>query len=202
MKYLLSLLCVILALTSCRKHKDSSTTTNPVEFKGITVINDYGQVTGEWGTDDGDWQNDATWSSSELQLLNFPDTVSLTGTFVKDTVGWNIGPGIHEQPRNSVIAFPNPAVNQQILSYYGLGYLKFKATIVDKYFNRLFTYSSKDHGRLFILDLSDSTKFQNGVIYRLYYSFSAADSVNFYKGHGDILICRESSLQSCRHFVP
>jgi hypothetical protein len=171
-------------------------------FKGIDVINTDGMEMGTWGTDDGDWETDAAWTASEYGLLNFPDTISLDGTYIKDTIGWNIGPGIHEQPRNVVIVYPNPAYNQQVLVFRGLGWLKFKATIVDKNYNRLFTFTCKNSNASVVLDLSDSVKFQNGTIYRLFYSLSARDSLNFYKGHGDILICRENSLQDCRKFVP
>ena len=58
--------------------------------------------------------------------------------------------------------------------------LKFKAATVDKYFNRLFTYCAKDKGAPLYFDLSDSTKFQNGQLYRLYHSYSATDSLKFY----------------------
>jgi hypothetical protein len=80
--------------------------------------------------------------------------------------------------------------------------LKFKATIVDKYYKRIFNFACKDSSANFRIDLSDSAKFQAGTIYRMYYSLSAKDSLNFYKGHGDILICRENNLQDCKKFVP
>ena len=196
------LIGLLLCFTACNKHKNSTSSPQVHEFKGIAVINSNGEIMGEWGTDDGDWGNDATWSAEEFQLLNFQDTVSLSGTYVRDTVGWNIGPGIHVQPHNEVLSFTNPAASQQYLVYFGLGLLKFKAVIVDKYFNPLFTYCSRDSGRVVHIDLSDSTKFQNGVICRMYYSFSATDSLHFYKGHGDILICREQTLNDCRKYVP
>jgi len=202
MKNLLLSLCMLICLAGCKKHNDDQNSSQTHEFKGIAVINDIGQIIAKWGTEDGDWGTDAKWSTSEYDLLNFPDTISLTGTFIKDTIGWDIGPGIHEQPQNVVIVFPNPAKNYPMLVYRGLGLLKFKATIVDKYYNRLFTYACKDSASIFHLDLSDSTKFQNGTIYRIYYSLSAKDSLNFYKGHGDILICKENKLQDCEKFVP
>jgi hypothetical protein len=166
------------------------------------VINDIGQILGTWGTDDGDWRTDSIWSTSVFELLNFPDTISLDGTYVKDTTGWNAGPGIQEQPQNIVIVFPNPVKDYAKLIYRGLGVLKFKAAIVDKYNNRMYTFACKDSTANIYLDLSDSTKFQNGIIYRIYYSLSAKDSLNFYKGHGDILICKENTLQGCEKFIP
>ena len=202
MRNILLSVCVVTCLISCKKHRDVQNSPQVHEFKGIVVTNDQGEVTATWGNDDGDWETDATWTPAEYALLNFADTVDLNGTYISDTSGWNIGPGIHEQPQNIVAAFPNPAVNDQYLVYVGIGLVKFKATIVDKYYNRLFTYACKEKTKHIQLDLSDSTKFQNGTIYRIYYSLSATDSLNFYKGHGDILICRGSTLQDCRKYVP
>jgi len=204
MKNILFSVCILLFfLAGCKKHDDTQSSSQSHEFKGIAVINEIGQIMGTWGTEDGDWGTDANWSPLEYELLNFPDTISLDGTFVRDTAGWNIGPGIHEQPQNSVLVFPNPVQSRTTLEFHGLGLLKFKAAIVDKYYNRMKTYVNKtDAPVLVMLDFSDSTKFQSGNIYRMYYSFSAKDSLNFYKGHGDILICRENNSQDCRKFVP
>jgi hypothetical protein len=202
MKKLLLLVFAFTCFAGCEKRNNDETTLQTHEFKGLAVINDMGQVMGTWGTEDGDWGTDSVWSAGEYELLNFPDTISLDGTFLKDTSGWNIGPGIHEQPQNVVIVYPNPVKNTPTLIYHGLGLLKFKATIVDKYYHRMFTYACKDSLAYMHLDLSDSTKFVSGTIYRLYYSISAKDSVNFIKGHGDILICRENAVQDCQKFVP
>ncbi len=201
-KNLLLSVCLLICFTGCRKHKDDTSASQTHEFKGIAVINDIGQILGTWGTEDGDWGTDSIWSSGEWDLLNFPDSISMDGTYVKDTTGWNIGPGIHEKPYNIVITYPNPVNNKLTLIYRGLGLLKFKATIVDKYYNRMFTFACKESGANFYVDLSDSTKFQNGTIYRIYYSLSATDSLNFYKGHGDILICKDHTSQGCEKFVP
>ena len=195
-------ICVLIALAGCKKHTDVQTSAQAHEFKGIVVINEAGDELGTWGTEDGDWGTDSKWTAGEYGLLDFPDTVSLNGTYIRDTTGWNIGPGIHEQPRNAVIAFPNPAIYEQTLFFRGLGLVKFKATIVDKYYNRLYTYAGKSTAASIVLDLSDTVKFQSGTIYRLYYTLSAKDSVNYYKGHGDILICRENAPQACQKYIP
>jgi len=195
-------IAILICIYGCNKQPENQETTLIHLFPGIVVIDDIGQQIARWGTDDGDWKTDNSWSEEEFALINFPDTINLDGTYIKDTTGWNTGSGIHEQPQNIVIVYPNPANNEQILVYRGLGLLKFKVTIVDKYFNRLFIYACKDSISNIHLDFSDSTKFQNGTIYRMYYSLSATDSLNFYKGHGDILICRESELQDCQKFVP
>jgi hypothetical protein len=197
MKNLLLLLCVLICISGCKKHNDNENSSQVHEFKGIILIGYHGQHTGLLGIDDGDWRTDDHWSSSEYELLNFPDTVSLNGTFIKDTTGWNNSPGINEHPRNIVCVFPNPVNDYPMLVFRGIGLLKFKATIVDKYFNRLFTFVCKDSISNTIIDLSDSTKFQDRTIYRMYYSFSTTDSLNFYKGHGDILICNDCTLEEC-----
>jgi hypothetical protein len=166
------------------------------------VTNEVGNALGTWGAEDGDWGTDANWSPSEYELLNFPDTISLDGTYIRDTTGWNIGPGIHEQPQNFVAGFPNPVADRTTLVFGNFGNLKLKVVIVDKYYHRLETISLKWNGLLLkMIDLSDSLKYQNGV-YRVFYSFSTKDSLNFYKGHGDILICRGSTWQECKNLVP
>jgi hypothetical protein len=202
MKNILLSVCILICFAGCKKHSDTQSSSSIHVFKGILVTNDIGEVLGTWGTEDGDWGTDATWSAAEYELLNFPDTISLDGTYIMDTTGWNIGPGIHEQPQNSVFVFPNPSMNYAMLEFHGLGLLKFKAAIVDKYYNRMKTYVNKTDGLVLVtLDFSDSIKFQNGV-YRMFYSLSAKDSLNFYKGHGDILICRENNWQDCKKMVP
>jgi hypothetical protein len=203
MKNLLFSVCVLLCLAGCKKHDDTQNSSNAHVFKGIVVTDEAGNALGTWGTEDGDWGTDANWSPSEYELLNFPDTISLDGTFIMDTTGWNIGPGIHEQPQNFVAGFPNPVVDRSILVFGNFGTLKLKATIVDRYYHRMETYALKWGGLLEItLDLSDTTKYLNGKIYRVFYSFSAKDSLNFYKGHGDILVCRGSTWQECKNLVP
>ena len=202
MKKMIFLVLIIICVAGCKKKSDQSTIQIHL-FKGIVIMDDMGQPWGTWGTEDGDWSTDKSWTQSEYDLLNFPDSLSLTGTFVKDTTGWNIGPGVHERPYNIVTVFPNPANDLVILIYRGLGLLKMKAVIVDQNYNRMFTFACKDSTAHLQIDLSDTTKFKSGTIYRLFYSLSAKDSLNFYKGHGDILICRNvQSLNDCEKYVP
>ena len=41
-------------------------------------------------------------------------------------------------------------------------------------------------------------QYASGQVLRVYYTFSAEDALNFYKGHGDILICRdEDKVEDC-----
>ncbi len=202
MKYFPLFAIILLCITGCNKHTTNQNPSLVHVFKGIAVVNTMGEIMGNWGTPDSDWETDVTWTSEEAALLNFPDTVSLAGTYIRDTTGWNTGTGIHEQPENAILVFPNPVAGYATLYFKGLGMVKFKATIVDKYFNRLMTFAAKSGMGEINLNLSDPAKFQNGVIYRLYYTLSATDSLNFYKGHGDILICREAVSNDCRQYVP
>jgi hypothetical protein len=199
---ILFIIFIFLSINGCKKNTENNITPNIYNFHGIVTFDKGGNRMGNWGTDDRDWSTDIYWTEEELALLDFVDTISLDNTFIKDTTDWNTGPGIHVMPQNNVIAFPNPVNKSLVIMYKGLGLIKFKATIVDKYFNRLFTYACKDSTATIMLSVSDSTIFKNGTIYRMYYSLSTIDSINFYKGHGDILICRESELQDCQEFVP
>lgn len=202
MKYLLPAVCVLVFFAGCKKHSDTIESSGIHLFNGIVVTNEVGQPLGTWGTEDGDWKTDANWTSAEYDLLNFPDTISLDGTYIEDTTGWNIGPGIHEQPNNFVALFPNPVYNDAMMVFRDFGVVKCKVVLVDKYYKPLETFSFKWNGLVHhLVDLSDSIKYQNGV-YRIFYSYSVKDSLNFYKGHGDILICRDHSWQYCKSLVP
>ena len=198
----IKILVVFLLVISmgCKKQENKTT---PVShpFSGIIKVDEDGNREEYWGVDDGDWGIDDHWTDEEYILLAFLDTINLDGTFVKDTTGWNNGAGIHERPENVVIAYPNPTDGLQRITYKGIGLLKFKGIVVDRHYNSLFTFVCKDSIAHFNLDFSDPEQFPNGSIYRLYYTLSATDSLNFYKGHGDILICRESDQQECKKFI-
>lgn len=185
-KYLFFLLLTILA-TSC---KDKPADTPSYQFEGIIVTNDIGETLGTYGTDDGDWGKDISWTAEENQVLNFPDTVDLSGTYLGDTTG---------QPPQNAIFYPNPLSSYARLHLRIIGRLKFKMAIVDHHFNRLFTYCNKlDEGNHSVLiDLSDSIKFPDRTVYRLYYRSSYGANSDFHKGHGDIMICRSHSQFDC-----
>jgi hypothetical protein len=203
MKNILLFVCILICFAGCKKKSDTVDSSGIHVFKGIVVTDETGNALGTWGTEDGDWVNDATWTASEKELLNFPDTVSLEGTYINDTTGWDTLKGIHEKPRNLVAAYPNPFSSESVLVFGNYGNLKLKVVIVDKKYNRLETICQKWSGLMEkMMDFSDSTKYPEGI-YRVYYSFSAKDSLNFYKGHGDILICRDqTNWQSCKNMVP
>jgi hypothetical protein len=67
--------------------------------------------------------------------------------------------------------------------------------MVDREMNVVFEHTYIDSDTSWtILDFSDTAKFVEGEVYRLHYTMSVAGNENFYKGHGDILMC--SRLQS------
>ena len=203
MKNFLLFVCILICFAGCKKKSDTVDSSGIHVFKGIVVTDMAGNALGTWGTEDGDWGNDHNWTASENELLNFPDTVSLDGTYINDTTGWNNDPGA-QQPQNFVAGFPNPTATGSVLVFKNYGKLKLKVVVVDKQYKRLDTISEKWSGLMeYSLNFSDSTKYPDGV-YRVYYSFSTKDSLNFYKGHGDILICRDPTIggQNCKNMVP
>jgi hypothetical protein len=70
------------------------------------------------------------------------------------------------------------------------GRLKVKLALVDQTMATILTFSYKDEGISMVsLDFSDTVKFVEGEVYRLYYTFSVEGNEHFYKGHGDVLMC-------------
>ncbi|MCX6248728.1 MAG: hypothetical protein NTW10_13470 [Bacteroidetes bacterium] len=190
MKKLIVFVSVLIFFASCSKDKEN--TGSPLKvFRGIVVTSGFGDHLGVWGTEDGDWSYDASWTSQETAVLNFPDSVNLDGTYI-DTSTYH----------SEVIAFPNPTTGNLFLHFQLPGRMKLKTAIVDKNFNRLITESIKWTGNFETGEfLDDATLFPDGI-YRLYYSFSATNHVNFYKGHGDILVCRMANWADCQSIVP
>jgi hypothetical protein len=203
MKTLHCAVILLLFLSACSKDDQNNTTTEQLpQFKGIVVRDDIGNTLAFWGTDDGDWGQDYGWKSQEYDVLIYPDTIDLGGTYFKDTTGWEQGPGIHEQPVNRIFLYPNPANYMVSIGFHALGNVKFKMAIVDQAGNRLCTWCVKDSMAFTHIDLSDQAKFMPGNLYRFYYSMSAGDNMNYYKGHGDLLICHEPSIYDCEKYVP
>ncbi len=168
--------------------KDDEPSVSDVEFRGIVFRDELGNHTGTYGgTDDNDWSYDSLWTPETWAILNFPDTVGLAGTFLYPTYA---APGPIQ-----LSFFPNP-VNQNTNAYLILpGKIKVKMALMDREMNVIFKHVYIDSDTSWtILDFSDTTKFVEGEVYRLIYTMSVDGDENFYKGHGDILMC--SKLQS------
>lgn len=162
-----------------------------------------GQRIGNLGDNDlNDWQYDEVWNEKEYALLDFKDTLLLTNT---------------KKAEVSVGVYPNP--NSDFFSFYfhASNKVKFKMVLVNESFEVLEQFSTIGEHYAFHLDVDNfflingykvlkaqnfgpnvihTDQYADGEILRLYYSFSAEGSPNFYKGHGDILICR-SELEYC-----
>jgi hypothetical protein len=191
-KVVFLLIVMVLIISSCKEDPTEPSSSSHL-FQGIIVTDDVGNALGTYGKDDGDWGKDMNWTNAENQLLDFADTVSLDATFLGDTT-------VH--PYIMTAFFPNPTSSSSMVYLKIPGTLKFKMTIVDKNFKRLFTFCKKlPQGMYsFEMEFSDTTKFVNKELYRMYYQYSYSGNINYYKGHGDIMICRSSSQFDCIHW--
>lgn len=183
---LLSVFFLVL-LFSC-KEKSPAPIDNSHFFRGIVVTDEVGQQLGIYGADDNDWKNDPTWSRDIYNILNFSDTVSVAGTYPGDTAVLNVF---------MVPAYPNPANFSIDLFLKVPGCYKFKMALVDSYYNLLYTYCAKLNSGCYhvMINLEDTVKFKPKTIYRLFYRYSTEANVDFFKGHGDIMVCR--SAENC-----
>jgi hypothetical protein len=175
-------------LFSTCKEDDPSTT--PVKFQGIVFTDEVGNSLGTYGgTDDNDWQHDSTWTEAIWDILNFQDTVDLAGTYLHQT---------YFAPEDIFFSFfPNPVATTSSAYIRMPGRLKVKMAMVDEKMNVVQTYAYQDQDTSWVfLDFSDTAKFIEGEVYRLYYTFSVEGNEHFYKGHGDVLMCyqRPASL--------
>jgi hypothetical protein len=176
-----------------------------MHFTGLIARDVQGSLMGYFGENTyaaEDWKYDSIWTAKEWELMNFEDSISLEGTSMDFEA---ILP--HHQGNTFVASFPNPTAG--IISFYFqfTGLAKVKMCIVDSTMTRLFTYSGKDSlvriNYLLEQEPGSETKYEPGVLYRLYYTCSTTDSLNFYKGHGDIMWCDEPyPILECLDFIP
>jgi hypothetical protein len=177
----ISILFIIIGLSTTCKNEEPSNT--PVKFSGIVFKDEYGNDLGIYGgSDDNDWQFDETWTEETWGIMDFEDTIDLSGTYLNQT---------YFAPENIQFTFfPNPVANYAIPHIIMPGRLKVKIAMVAKNLNTVFHISYKDQDTsMFNLDLSDTVKFIEGDVYRVYYTFSVEGMEDFYKGHGDVLMC-------------
>ncbi len=157
-----------------------------MEFPGIVFRDEMGNHLGNYGgPDDNDWKFDQSWPSEVDDLMKFPDSVQLSGTYL-DT---SYVPG---QDLIRFHLFPNP-VNAFASVYIILpGRAKIKLALVDHFLKPVMTKVYLDSDTSWVwLDLSDTSRFIEGEVYRLYYLMSVEGRQDFYQGHGDVLMCRE-----------
>ncbi len=154
---------------SCKKNNEII-----YDFTQYTETDSTGSIIG--GNDTTDWGYDGSWSSGELSLLSFKDSL-VAGDSTTGTV--EISP-----------AFPNPGHGIVLIGVNTEKSCKMKAVVVDEDFhilyldNRLFTGGPI----LTVHYLGTSTAFHSGHYYRMYYGFYNSKDSLYYKGHGDLLI--------------
>lgn len=120
-------------------------------------------------------------SSSERDLLNFSDTVSLAGTS-----NANI---------NQLAIYPVPIVRGNVFSGQLLAdepdrTVKIKLTIIDENsevkLQRAFRTNTSNGFALQV----DPAIFQNGQYYRIYYLVSSQSDESLFEGYGNVLVCK------------
>lgn len=200
-------LSLILAslLFSCNKDSETEKEPETMHFSGLTATDIQGQLMGYFGEDGfdaEDWKYDSVWTAKELETVSFDDSITLEGTYM------DFDGEIPYCRRNTcVVAYPNPT--SQVIAFYFRfsGIAKVKGCIVDSTLKPLATFSAKDSIVQFHFILGQypgyENKFEPGILYRLYYSCSTKDSLNFHKGHGDIMWCDEPyPISECLKFIP
>ncbi|MCW5907378.1 MAG: hypothetical protein KIS94_05940 [Chitinophagales bacterium] len=159
---------VIASVASCKKEKAVL-----YDFSKYTATDISGTIV---SIDSTDWAYDATWTTAELKLLTFKDTIKVSDS----TYGY-----VQLSP-----ATPNPTSGVFIIGSDTEKECKMKAVFVNEQLNILHYLSKKFTGGpiLTAYDLSVHTAFRKGNCYRMYYGFFNAKDSLFYKGHGDIRI--------------
>lgn len=193
---LLWMLSVLLLNFYACKDKKNNDDPPPVEveFPGIVFTDEMGNHLGNYGgTDDNDWKRDLSWPSEVDDLMKFPDTVQLSGTYLDSAY-------VPGQDLIQFHFFPNPV--HSLASVYIIlpGHVKVKLALVDHFLKPVMTKVYLDSDTSWVwLDLSDTSQFVEGEVYRMYYILSAEGNEDFYKGHGDILKCRELQFNCVKY---
>lgn len=168
------------------------------EFPGLVFTDEYGNHLGTYGgPDDNDWGYDSVWDPEVRLMFDWVDPSDLSGTYL-DT-SYHSGDDPDMVPIN---LFPNPVAG--IASFYTLlpGCVNIRLVMVDSTYNQVMTSSLQRCDTVwFGLDLSDGSRFTEGVVYRLFYSFSVEGNPDFYRGHGDILMCEDRPPNTCLRFI-
>jgi hypothetical protein len=166
-----------------------------MKFSGIVFKDEYGNDQGTYGgTDDNDWNYDSTWSQEIWDLLDFNDTVSLSGTYLNSS---------YDPPQQiSFYLFPNPVADEASAYILVPGNIKIKMALADHQLKSVSTYCYKGRDTSWVrLVMEDTNTFVEGEVYRLYYTFSVLGRENFYKGHGDVLMCYNRPSNLCLSYL-
>lgn len=176
---------MLLFLLGCDPKKEDSTVIElPQEqdFTCIKLFDDQGQTMGIHGscTTSDDWGK-ITLNASEQALLDFSDTISLTGT-VASTI-------------SQIGIAPNPVKIDEALRLYVLGVssnpsYKVKLAIVDESLKVIQQFAVRLQGGNGIALWMDPAKYESGKYYRLYYKVSATGAPSLFEGYGNFLVCK------------
>jgi hypothetical protein len=180
----LSTLLVALALlmyASCTPSEEPNDQPVTYDFSCVQLFDSNGEPLGYDGCNSSSDWTQLPLSAQEAELLNFSDTVSLTGTAAAGV--------------SQLAAFPIPAVRNDVLYFSLRGEtadqaVKLKLAIVDESLQVLARYALRTATNgAFALQM-DGEDFQNGQHYRIYYRASTADNPALFEGYGNILVCK------------
>ncbi|RTL58680.1 MAG: hypothetical protein EKK37_10145 [Sphingobacteriales bacterium] len=172
-----SMVILISGALSCKKN----TKLTPLDISGVLYTDKSGNTIGSYGNPAGDWTFSTTLSPQEISLLNFADSLDMTGTVVVSN------------PR-IIPVYPNPSSTYMSFSgQFGLPsqLTKLKVVVVDPFYNIAVKDALIINGgnQQFYFSVANRQIFQPNGIYRIYYSLSAKDNPNYKMGYGAIQIC-------------
>lgn len=144
-----------------------------IDVSSITNTDAMGNIIGS--PDNTDWTMDAEWSEPEKSFFR-TDPVDLTGTSVA---------AITIQP-----AYPNPTQTRSVTFQFTASTITFlRIALVDVQLRKQSFYSFLTVAGLNAFHIPfEEAKFPANKNYRFYYSFEAAGSPMYFKGHGDITV--------------
>jgi hypothetical protein len=196
-RFLTIVLVIIISSSACKENDDNEPDGQvPINFPGIVFTDEMGNPLGIYGgQDDNDWKYDNSWPAEIQELMNFPDTLDMSETYLDPS----FVPGnetIH------FIFFPNPVATIGHVILKLPGKVKVKLLLIDRFANPVLEHAYIDKDDSWIsLKMDNESLFVEGEVYRMYYSFSVKGNPDFYFGHGDILMCSDRPQNLCEHYL-
>src|ERR1041384_7786565 len=132
------------------------------KFEGIVLRSPDNQDLGTVGKRDlNDWQNDGTLPDDVLALLDATQDLTATSEASIDISG----------------GYPNPAKHSfSFHAFVAGGPCLFEYVVVNEKMKVLFSGSNVGNNQSLTFDISDTKKFKNNAVIRMYYSFSTAEA--------------------------
>ncbi len=171
------LVLTVIVFGGCDKDNDN----HKIKIEGFYLTDANGNHFGHHGPLDEDWTFSATASAEVLALFDFPADLANT---------------VQVPFTSQMVAYPNPMQNLQAYSLKaGLSdSVVIKLVVVNSDLKVLYKASAKVKGAFAIqIDYSNRTTFPDKTSYRVYYSLSAQNKLNYLTGYGDIRICTDAS---------